>query len=417
MNLYQCDKSEARDCGRCGLCLEKCPVYQATLDETVSPRSKVQLSRYVAENNLDCSSSLSEVFSKCLMCGTCTASCPSDLRHDILFMKLRSTLSNELGNTWPFRIIYHLLSDEQKLKLVTKVARYGRNKVFKGLFRNFNIAGYNLKQVPRLNDQPFRNQMPETNLHQGEFQGTILYFTGCATNHMFDKIGKSLVRVLTKMGFDVVIPKDQVCCSLPIFIHGETEKAIPNIEKNIKLFNREDVLAVLTDCATCGSALRTEYQHLLHSLGHPVKDAVSLSKKVFDSTEFVFDHFSLLEPHFNYHAPAKKVTYHNPCHLRNAQGVLNKVEQLISKLPNIDFCPSVDADSCCGGGGTFAYEHSDIANQIAAKKITHAKDTGAQLWATGCPGCHLNLRMHLKPDDSLKMIHPIQIVDEQLKYD
>jgi glycolate oxidase iron-sulfur subunit len=417
MNLHQCDTSEVRECGRCGICLEKCPVYQATLDETVSPRSKVQLSRYVTESKLDLTGPLNEVFSKCLMCGTCTANCPSSLRHDLLFMKLRSALSNELGTTWPMRIVYHLLSDEQKLKFAASIARFGRNKALNGLFRNVDIANYNLKQVPRLNDRPFRDQMPEINTHLGDYQGTVLYFTGCATNHVFEKIGQSIVRVLTRMGFDVVIPHEQVCCALPIFIHGETKKAIPNIEKNITLFNRDDALAVLTDCATCGSALRTEYRHLLHSLGHTVNEAVLLSEKVFDATEFIFDHFSLLQPHFKSQKNVKTVTYHNPCHLRNSQGVENKVEKLISQLPNTDFRAAIEADSCCGGGGTFAYEHPDIAGRIAAKKIKHAKKTGAQLWATGCPGCHLHLRLHLKPEDALEIIHPIQLVDTQLRYD
>lgn len=414
MNLHQCDRSEAQECGRCGICLEKCPVYQATLDETVSPRSKVQLSRFVTENKLTLTDPLNEVFSKCLMCGTCTAGCPSSLGHDLLFMKLRSALSSELGTTWPLRIINYLLSDEKKLKLAASAARFGRNKVLKGLFRDVDIANYNLKQVPKLNNRPFRDQMPETNKHVGDYQGTVLYFTGCATNHVFEDTGKSIVRVLTTMGYDVVIPKDQVCCALPVFIHGETDKAASNIEKNIKLFNQGDALAVITDCATCGSALRHGYGALLKSLGRSEEEAVSLSQKVFDASEFIADHFDLLEPHLNANATVKPVTYHNPCHLRNAQGVQNKVENLISKLPNIDFRPSVDADSCCGGGGSFAYEHPDIAGKIAAKKIKHAKKTGARLWATGCPGCHLNLRLHLKPDDSLKMIHPIQLVDENL---
>ncbi|WP_319550528.1 (Fe-S)-binding protein [Desulfogranum marinum] len=414
MNLHQCDRSEAQECARCGICLEKCPVYQTTLDETVSPRSKVQLSRFVTEDKLSLSDPLNEVFSKCLMCGTCTAGCPSSLAHDLLFMKLRSALSSELGTTWPLRIIYHLLSDQKKLKFAAGVARFGRNKVLKGLFRDVDIGDYNLKQVPKLNARPFLDQMPETNTHVGDYQGTVLYFTGCATNHIFEDTGKSIVRVLTIMGYDVVIPKGQVCCALPIFIHGETDKAASNIEKNIKLFNQDDALAVLTDCATCGSALRHGYGALLKSLGRPAEEAVSLSKKVFDASEFIADHFELLAPHLNANATVQPVTYHNPCHLRNAQGVQNKVEKLIAKLPSIDFRPSVDADSCCGGGGSFAYEHPDIAGKIAAKKIQHAKETGARLWATGCPGCHLHLRLHLKPDDPLKMVHPIQLVDENL---
>lgn len=414
MNLHQCDRLEAQQCSKCGICLEQCPVYQATLDETVSPRSKVQLSRFVTEDKLSLSEPLGEVFSRCLMCGTCTAGCPSSLPHDLLFMKLRSALSTELGTTWPLRIIYHLLSDEKKLRLAAGTARFGRNKALKGLFRDTEIGGYNLKQIPKLNERPFRDQQPEINKHTGTYQGTVLYFTGCATNHVFGAIGKSIVQVLTTMGYDVVIPKDQVCCALPIFVHGETDKAISNIEKNIALFNQDNAVAVVTDCATCGSALRHGYVALLKSLGLPAEEALSLSAKVFDATEFIGDHFELLKAHLKTSAPAEPVTYHNPCHLRNAQGVQGKVENLLAQLPNIDFRPSSDANSCCGGGGSFAYEHPDIARKIANKKIHQAKQTGAVLWATGCPGCHLHLRLHLKPDDHLQMIHPVQLVAENL---
>ena len=414
MQLSQCDRSEAQECAKCGICLEKCPVYQATLDETVSPRSKVQLSRFVTEGSLALTSPLDAAFSKCLMCGTCTAACPSLIQHDQLFMKLRSALSSALGTSWPLRIVYHLLANEKKLGRAAGLARFGRNTLFKGAFRDMELGRYNLNQVPLLNKIPFRSQAPETIAHQGEFQGRVLYFTGCATNYVFEAIGQSLVRVLTTMGYEVVIPQDQVCCSLPVFIHGETDKALANIKKNISLFAQDDVVAVVTDCATCGSALRHGYGALLKSLGEDNQRAVSLSRKVVDISEFIADHFDLLAPHLDSKAAAQTVTFHNPCHLRNAQGVKNKVELLLTQLPNLLFCPSVDADSCCGGGGSFAYEHPQIAAIIAAKKITNAKATGAELWATGCPGCHLNFRLRLPVEDSIQMIHPVELVAARL---
>lgn len=410
----QIDVHEAYDCGRCGLCLTACPVYRMSGNETYSPRAKVQLSKYLSENQIDCSAQLKEVFSNCLMCGECTANCPSGVHHDTLYMRIRSRLSGQLGHKWPMRLIYYLLTHEQKMELAAKIARFGRNVVMEKVLRDFTPGRFKTKHTPKFNPQPFRSQYPEVINPKTSCQGTVLYFAGCATNYVFGGIGHSIVSVLTQIGYKVIIPKDQVCCGLPVFIHGEVDRALKNIQQNIDTLNRDDALAVVTDCATCGSALRCEYQRLLNSIHQATEAAESLSAKVFDVSEFLFDHFNILEPHLQQNSKKWKLTYHNPCHLRNVQGVKSKVEQLLALLPNVTYLSVPDKDSCCGGGGSFAFEHPEIAGRIVDQKIKNARDTGAVLWSTGCPGCNVNLRMNLKSEDTISMVHPIQIVDDAI---
>ena len=405
---------ESYNCGRCGLCLDTCPVYQTLRQETVSPRAKVQLARYYAENQLPPDKELHSLFNQCLMCGSCTAACPAGVQSDLLYMRARSCLAADCGEKWIIRLLFHLLTHEEQLKLAAKFAKFGRNHVLKKLAKDVQVGKIPIKQMPLLNPKPFRDQISEKSEPTTPCRGTVLYFTGCAPHYVFDTIGWSVVRVLTRMGYRVEIPPEQVCCGLPLFLHGAMDKARKNIIKNIELFNRKDVEAVVVDCATCGSALRKEYGQVLRELGSDPNAADELSAKVRDVNEFCHDHFEFLEPELNSHALTGTVTYHNPCHLRNAQGVTGKVEGLLEALPGIEFIPAQDADACCGGGGTFFYDHPDISHQIVTGKIDTARKTNAGLWATGCPGCRINLAGNLEKTDAIKLVHPIELVDRAL---
>jgi glycolate oxidase iron-sulfur subunit len=408
--MNKIEAKETYDCSRCGLCLLTCPVYNNVLEEPVSPRAKVQLSKYYAEKKLNGSPHFKDIMSQCLMCGTCTANCPSGVRHEPLFMRMRACMEEDFGENWKMKVLYHFLTHEDQLKLAARFAKYGRNFVLEKLLADFRIGTIPVKRMPKFNNRPFREQVPEINDPQRPVKGTVLYFAGCATNYVYEDVGNAVVTVLTQMGYRVEIPGDQVCCGLPMFIHGAMEKSRNNILKNIKTFNREDIEAVVVDCATCGSALRNEYTHVLRELCLDTKSAENLALKVRDISEFLYDRFDELKPLLKSVNQVEKVTYHNPCHLRNAQGVKNKVETLLAKIPGVDFVPAVDADTCCGGGGTFFYDHPDVSEKIVSQKIKNAKKTGVKLLATGCPGCQINLSGNLKNEDQITVLHPIQVV-------
>ncbi|MBW2369379.1 MAG: (Fe-S)-binding protein [Deltaproteobacteria bacterium] len=406
---------EVFQCSKCGACLTTCPVYDQLREETAAPRAKIQLIRHYAEKRLPPSEYLNDIVNRCLMCGTCTTNCPSGVRHAGLFMRMRAGMAADYGEDWHLKVLYHFLSHEQQLKFAAKFARFGRNVVMEKVAREVKIGNIPVKRLPKLNAGPFRDQVPEISNPVDGPIGTVLYFTGCGTNHAFDAIGHAVVKVLTTMGFRVEIPKGQVCCGLPMFAHGSMSTARKNIETNISLFNRDGISAVVTDCATCGSALKSEYPHVLEELDRPVENAQKLATRVQDVSEFILANYARLAPKLNPNAARETVTYHAPCHLRNAQGVKAEVIQLLSKLPHIDYVQSADYDSCCGGGGTFFYDYPDISHQIVSKKIENAMATDANYWVTGCPGCTVNLSGNLPDDAKISMIHPVQLISRALK--
>lgn len=409
------DSKEAYRCGKCGICLQTCPVYKQMMDETVSPRAKVQLIKHYAEKSLPSSAHLNDIVSCCLMCGSCTANCPSGVNHKPLFMRARSLLVNEYGEDWKKRVLFHLLCHDDQLRLAAKFARLGRNTVLESIDREIKLGNLRLKQLPKFNQQPFRDQVPDVIEPKGPSRGTLVYFTGCGTHYLFEKVGHAVIQVLHRMGFRIEIPKGQVCCGLPIYFKGGLDGAKSNVLKNIALLNRPDVMAVITDCATCGSALGNSYPIILEEIGVDSRQAGELVKKVRDISEFLLENFQILAPDLDPKLTALATTYHSPCHLRNSQGVESQVEQLLERLPNVSYIRTADFDTCCGGGGTFFYDYPDISKKIVEKKIKNARSTGARIWATGCPGCHLQLSGNLAPKDRITLHHPVQLVAAALK--
>ena len=402
--------NETVRCNKCGLCLSICPVYGQERQESLSPRAKVQLIKHYAEQDLESSSELRQIVSQCLMCGSCSAGCPSGVNHASLFQHMRSAMVEDFGQGWQKKALYHFLTHEQQMELAARFAHMGQRAALDKLFRDFKLGNIPIKSMPRFNDRPFRETMPAVIEPRGERCGTVLYFTGCATNYVFGDIGRDVVKVLTRMGYRVEIPAGQVCCGLPMALQGSSAMARKNILKNIDLFGRNDVMAVITDCATCGSAFGSEYVPILKELGEDTSRAETLAAKVKDISLFLWENRSELEPHFAAKDNLLKVTYHAPCHLRNHQGVLGEVERLLAILPGVEYLRTPDFDACCGGGGTFFYDHPEISKQIVDRKVSNARDSGADLWLTGCPGCQINLAGNLKDDDLLQVLHPVQIV-------
>lgn len=409
------DVEEAYRCGKCGLCLLTCPVYQQVQDESASPRAKMQLIKHYAEKDLLPSAHLNDIVSRCLMCGNCTTTCPSGVKHKPLFMRARASMADDHGQDWKKRVLFHLLTHDDQLRIAAKFARIGRNSVLEFMDREIKLGNLRLKQLPKFNRRPFRDQLPEVVEPLGPSRGTLLYFTGCGTQYLYENIGHAVIRVLQRMGFRIEIPQGQVCCGLPVFFKGSLTTAKTNLQKNVALLNRQDITAVITDCATCGSALKTAYPGLLEELGIDSAPAMELAGKVRDISEFLMQHIELLVPHLDPNSTPLPTTYHSPCHLRNSQGGESPVEELLERLPNIDYIRASDFDACCGGGGTFFYDYPAISKKMVDAKINNARATGARIWVTGCPGCHIQLSGNLKPDDKITLSHPVQLTAAALK--
>ena len=402
-------QEEVYNCIKCGLCLTPCPVYKQLYFEGASPRGKVQLIKNILEGKLEPSENFRRLLFTCLLCETCTANCPSGLKVDRLLKAMRAELVATFGLPWQKRMLFNLLTGDRLLPFFLLWGRTLGNSTL-GLFPGDKKLGtIPYSKLPRLNRKSLRDQYPAI-IPAVEGRGRVFYFTGCATNYLFENVGRAVIDILSKLGVEVVIPKGQKCCALPIFLSGARKMALKNIRKNLALFNPDEVDAVIVDCATCGAALKKEYTHILEEMGENPEPAKRLSRKVMDISQYLvrFDLKKVLQP-----LPAR-VTYHDPCHLLRSQGVKEEPRSLLREIPGLEFIEMAGADVCCGGGGTFQWEHPDVSTGITAKKVNSIKETGANIVASGCPGCRLQIHGNLN-ENGIEVVHPVEVLAKALR--
>jgi len=399
-----------------------CPVYKELLVESASPRGKVQLSRHMLEGDLDISPRVKEILSKCLLCGSCVAACPSGVQGDRLFSGFRWRATQRYGVDWKKRLLFQVLARPWAASGSARLGRWARGILGKRLEGGLRAGNLPLDRIPPLNQRPFSAEAPEAVSPEGQPRARVLYFHGCATNYLFADVGRAVVSVLPRMGVEVMIPKNQGCCGVPIFLSGAREESLACVREVVRLFARQDVDAVVVDCATCGSALIKDYPHLLRelkALGQDVSQellqgAELLAGKTLDVTAFIGNPMHWL-PDLPAGAPRLRVTYHDPCHLLKGQGVGILPRKVLASLPNVEFVEMQAPDACCGGGGSFQVEHPEISAAITSKKIQNIQQTSAQAVATGCPGCRITIGAHLDPGVGIRVLHPVELLDLALR--
>jgi glycolate oxidase iron-sulfur subunit len=397
-------REEVYNCIKCGLCMSSCPVYKQLHYESVSPRGKVQLIKKILEGKLEPSENFRRILLTCLLCETCSVNCPSGLKVDRLMKAMRAELLNKFGLPWQKKAFFGVLKSNRLLSLSMFLGQAIGNPLRPLLSKETRLGTLALSSLPSLNRKPLRSQYPEL-VKAARPTGRVLYFTGCATNFLYENVGHAVIKVLNRLGMDVIIPKEQICCGLPIFMSGAMDMAYENIRLNLALFNRKDVEAVIVDCATCGAALKKEYIHIIGEMGGDTEGAQALADKVVDISQFVarFDIKEFLRP------IEGRVTYHDPCHLLRTQGIKEEPRSMLKQIPGLQFVEMADAEICCGGGGSFQLEHPEISSGITAKKINSIMAACANIVATGCSGCRLQIKGNLN-DKSISVVHPIELL-------
>ena len=412
------DSSYGQNCNRCGFCLSVCPTYKAQGTEDASPRARIQLIDFFADHKVGSSEKLQEIISKCLMCGSCANICPSGINHPERYVRMREQMIRDHGDRPEIKSLVYLLAKESRIRRAAGAAKMAQKIVPKVFAQKYKLGNIALKQFPVLNKVPFREaaRTPQptqkSKRASGLKYGRVVYFTGCATNYLFDDTGFAVLDILEHMGIEVIIPDTQTCCGIPMLYHGGREKMKKNVTANLACLDVQGIDAVIVDCPTCGSALKNEYPKLAEEFGLEQDRANRVAENVVDISTFIMAHAQ--PDDFTQTGETVRVTYHQPCHLRNHMPTPGSAQALLTALKGVEYTPATDMDSCCGGGGTFFYEYPDVSKSIAAKKVANAKATGAALWVTDCPVCRINLGGYLDDPGGMTVVHPVCLAVQSL---
>jgi glycolate oxidase iron-sulfur subunit len=395
-------------CVHCGFCLPACPTYTVLGEEMDSPRGRIILMKEVLEGSLELEAALPYV-DKCLGCVGCVTACPSGVQYGELITPFRA-LAEEKRDRTPLEKLTRAMA-LQTLPYPTRfrlAAMTGKlAKPFAGLLPSRLKAMLDLLPA----NLPAAQPLPEIIPARGTRRARVVLLSGCAQQVLAPGINAATIRVLSRNGVEVLIPRDQGCCGAIVMHAGEQDQARPLARQNLEVFTPMleggDVDAVVTNAAGCGSGMH-EYSLLFKGQPEETK-AAKLAQRTKDVSLFLTE-LGMIEPH----ALEKplKLAYHDACHLSHAQGIRTPPRMLLSRIENLELLELHDLEVCCGSAGTYNIEQPEIANKLGTHKANAILETGASVVASGNIGCLTQISQHLEQrGSSIRVLHTFEVLD------
>jgi len=373
-------------CVRCGSCKALCPTYDLRAIEPMSARGRVVLVGALIDGSIKPTPLMISRLTSCLLCGICEGSCPVGVGiTDVVYHGLGLVAGHDRQRAWLRRAMSFAL---RRPLLCFKAARL--------------MGPSMIERVSRLLRVPLpKGGLPEEPMSvgleifkPGSPIGRVAVFTGCAVNYISPGTGRSLLRALFRLGYEVVLPAGEVCCGAPMRALGLTEEAEKMAQKNIEVFGKLKVEAVLSLCPTCTLAIGKQYRDIT---GEVIESAM-------DATEFLAPRIGKaggitvaggLE--------GKGIVYHPPCHLRYGLGVKDAPVEMLRALGLEVEVPK--SSVCCG------FNQNMADRELGEDLLRDRSDQygGFDVVMSACPGCVEQLSREL-PD----VRHVVDVIDSDL---
>ncbi len=413
------------NCIRCARCLPVCPTYQQTRLETFSPRGRLALLRAVEDAELQLTAGVQAHLYHCLDCRACNTVCPPGLRIGELVVQGRVAIANVQPRPWLLRfMLEHVLVSAERAEILSLPLRFIQALHLDQLAARFlakmpgigNALRNLILLAPRLKP-PLRKQLPVVAPAIGERRQRVAFFLGCIMNVAMPETSRATIRVLTRLGGEVIIPRGQACCGAPQDDQALRDLSREFARRNIAHFERylDDVDAIVTDCAGCSATLK-EYAEWMHDDSAWAERARRFSAKVRDVTEWLD---SIWDPALQPRYPARvHATYHDPCHLSNGQGVRKPPRTLLARVQGLEIRPLPDSFPvrCCGSAGIYNIMHMPMSLELLERKMDDIAATGADLVISANPGCLLQLDWGRKlTGDKVQIKHVVEVLEESLR--
>jgi len=403
-----------RECVKCGACQAHCPTYQVKKKEGAVARGKIALAAALLDGQAGLEEGLQQDIGMCLMCGSCMAKCPNKVPTQEIVGAIRRQISEKQGLSRIGRGVSTLLGSTTLMKSVSKGGALLSPLLLKkvpetsGLRLRFPRSVMKDRTVPKI---PFRNlfdRVPEFTMGRSD-KPTVGFFAGCSITYAYPEIGEMMIAILKRMGFSVFVPRTQQCCGIPALSSGDGPLVEQLAGQNVSAFAEKELQHIITACASCNGGIGEYYRTMK-------VDYTDFTDKVVDFSVFLKKAGLFEELAGQKKWPVRvKVTYHDPCHLKN-QGITSEPRQLLRSLPNVDFIEMEGAASCCGLGGTFSVSHYEDSKAIGARKVPGLRESGAELIASACPGCIMQLQDIINHAGlKVRAVHLLQLVAEALK--
>ena len=392
-----------RSCVHCGFCTATCPTYVLLGDELDSPRGRIYLIKNMLEKNEAATSETVKHIDRCLSCLSCMTTCPSGVNYMHLIDQARvhvektyrrpvfeKLLRSVLGFAMPRPRVFRMT-----LALSRLATPFSKAISALGLKRIEAL----LALVPTRGITPQKLGVPGTYPPEGARRGRVALLMGCVQSVIEPSINAATIRLLTRLGYEVVVSAGESCCGSLTHHMGKEADALWRAKRNVHQWANARVDAVIITASGCGTTIK-DYGHMLRLDSVYAARAEAISAKARDIVEF------LSEVGLPAASQALRVTYHSACSMQHGQQMVNKAQALLRNAGfKVQDIP--EGHLCCGSAGIYNIMQPEIATQLRDRKIANIKTTNPQVIATGNIGCITQLATGLQ----IPILHTIELLD------
>ena len=422
-HLHNLDYSVVQQCMHCGLCLPTCPTYDATKLERNSPRGRIALMRAIADDRMEPTQAFADEMYFCLGCLACMTACPAGVNYAELFEHARAEAEQSKVLDSPKRSLIRnftlrwLFMDQRRLQIVGLAMRLYQQLGLQAFVRwsgVLRLLPARLRELeamtPTVQKQFSADLIPAVTPAFPRKKYRVAMLTGCAQDLIFSDVNRDTVEVLARNGCEVVTVAEQGCCGSLHAHNGEWELAQALARQQIDLIPPENFDAIITNAAGCGSHLK-HYSKLLAGDPRYEKRAEIWDAKVRDIHEWLVQ-IGIDPPEISSASPTN-VTYHEACHLCHGQKITAQPRQLLRAIPGLKLVELPESMWCCGSAGIYNLIQPEMAGDLLERKVKHIRGTGAEVVATGNPGCLLQVQNGVRQEGlPIRVVHPITLLAE-----
>jgi glycolate oxidase iron-sulfur subunit len=393
-----------RACVHCGFCTATCPTYVLDGNELDSPRGRIYLIKDMLENDRPATADVALHIDRCLSCLACMTTCPSGVHYMHLVDHARAHIENTYRRPLLDRLVRALLAGllpyPQRFRLALAAALIGRP--FAPL-----VEAIGLKRVAamlRLSPP----QWPRRPLARGTFaamgarQGRVALLAGCVNDVLAPEINAAAIRVLTRLGIEVIVAEGAGCCGSLVHHMGRESVALAQARANIDAWLASGPLdAIVITTSGCGTTVK-DYGFMLRTDSAYAAKAAQVASLARDISEYL----ASLPMKADQSAPRLVVAYHAACSLQHGQRVTRQPKELLSRL-GFDVKDIPEGHLCCGSAGTYNILQSDIARRLRDRKVGTIERLRPDVIAAGNIGCMTQIAAGTK----LPAVHTVELID------
>ena len=393
-------------CVHCGFCLQSCPTYLTLEDENDSPRGRVLLMRSALEGTLAIDDpSLETHIDRCLGCRACETACPSGVPYGHLLEATRATMTEHRRLPVVARLILWVFARPASLTIAMALSRLLRATRIPILLSRVNgRLGF---AMAMLASTERKGGAMHYHARGDATRGSVAVLLGCVMEGLLSATNRATERTLVVNGYSLVDTPGQRCCGALHAHAGDLRGARELARANIVAFEAVAAEYICVNAAGCGAMMK-EYAHLLADDAEFAERAARVSARIRDVSELLV----ASGPVAGVTPVDATVTYDAPCHLLHAQRIADPPLAMLRAIPGLRLVPLAGAEHCCGAAGIYNLVEPDTSNAVLAPKLENIKATGAELVATGNPGCLMQIGAGLRRASiESRTIHPVELLD------